>query len=98
MLRRPQFLADLCLWSDGQPYLCHATHGGTSVGLVDGYGVRFTDFLRDILKFLATKEHQAIVIHLSDNLSNNPDFKVDLKHVEGTIDEVCREFSDAPES
>jgi hypothetical protein len=68
------------------------------LGLVDGYGTRFTEFLRDSFKFLATKEHQALVIHLSDNLSNNPHYKVNLEHVEHAIDEVCREFSDAPES
>src|SRR5690349_19483849 len=98
ILRLPQSPSDLCLWKDAQPYLCHATHGGTSLGLVDGYGARFTEFLRDTFRFLATKEHQALVIHLSDNLSNNPDYKVNLEHVERVIDEVCREFSDAPES
>jgi len=90
--------ADLCLWKDGQPYLCHATHGGTSLGLVDGYGVLFADFLREIFKLFATKKHQAIVVHLSDNVSNNPDFRVNLEQVERAIDEVCREFSDTPES
>ena len=68
------------------------------MGLVDGYGVPFTDFLRETFKFFATKTHQAVVVHLSDNLSNNPDFKVNLEHVERAIDEACHEFSDVSEN
>ncbi|RUP50196.1 hypothetical protein BC936DRAFT_140019 [Jimgerdemannia flammicorona] len=83
---------DLCGWKDKNVYLCHAMHGGQSLGLVDGYGVLYSEFLREAFRFLTTNPHQAIVLHLSDNAVNNNAYRVNLMQVDDIVDSVCKEF------
>ncbi|RUS33736.1 hypothetical protein BC938DRAFT_484211 [Jimgerdemannia flammicorona] len=67
-------------------------HGGQSLGLVDGYGVLYSEFLREAFRFLTTNPHQAIVLHLSDNAVNNNAYRVNLMQVDDIVDSVCKEF------
>lgn len=75
---------DLCAWKDGDLYLCHSTHGLPEI-LTDGYGVKFTDFIKEAIDFIDQHPYQVVILHLSDNLSNNPAWRVNLEQIEKAL-------------